>query len=667
MPSGLRMDIQGIRALAILLVVFAHSGVPGFGGGFVGIDVFFVLSGFLITGLLFREIEKRGKISLGSFYARRARRLLPAAAIVLVLTSVAALLIFSLDEQIEVGRQVFGAAFYFVNWIFAFEQVDYFSQYDAFISPIQHFWSLSVEEQFYFIWPLMMTTAAGIAFRSGRPTRRTILMALVPIAVLSLAYSIYLTPTSPEMAYFSTGTRLWELAFGAILAMILPRSLTISRLLSTVFIVGGFAAVMIAATQFGETSSVPGYLALLPVLGTMAILVGGTAQARTFAAGVLCLRPFQWIGDISYSWYLWHWPAIIFPLYIWPDMAWTTVLAICVASLVPAWIAHVLVENPVRRSQVLRAWPKRALVLGAVCSITAAGAGAVLAAQNSPIKVVPVEDVLGARVIPRPGQVPFQKVVTEIAPDPLDAKTDKGQLFDDGCLVYGDVVTMGECAYGDVNSDETIVLFGDSKAMQWFPAINPVAKQRDWRLLGLTRGDCPVATVDLTEDCSTWRENMIERIIEEQPKLILIGAATRSTYRVEENGVKLSRRASEPLLVDGMVKTINRLRRETGATIIMIRDKSLGPSDTDSCVLENPKQLAKCAFAPYDREPRAFEGKAARKAGIRQVDPQKMLCTEKICPPVIGNVLVYRDSGHVTATYSETMAFWFRRILEQYK
>jgi hypothetical protein len=160
---------------------------------------------------------------------------------------------------------------------------------------------------------------------------------------------------------------------------------------------------------------------------------------------------------------------------------------------------------------------------------------------------------------------------------------------------------------------------------------------------------------------------MIERIIEEQPKLILIGAATRSTYRVEENGVKLSRRASEPLLVDGMVKTINRLRRETGATIIMIRDKSLGPSDTDSCVLENPKQLAKCAFAPYDREPRAFEGKAARKAGIRQVDPQKMLCTEKICPPVIGNVLVYRDSGHVTATYSETMAFWFRRILEQYK
>ncbi len=425
-PSGLRMDIQGIRALAIMLVVVAHSGVPGLEGGFIGIDVFFVLSGFLITGLLFREIEKRGKISLRSFYARRARRLLPAAAIVLILTSIASLLIFSLDEQIEVGRQVFGAAFYFVNWIFAFEQVDYFSQYDSFISPIQHFWSLSVEEQFYFIWPLMMTTAAGVAFRSHRPTRPTILMALVPIAVLSLAYSIYLTPNSPEMAYFSTGTRLWELAFGAILAMILPRSLKMSPVLSTALIAGGLASIIYAATLFGDGSPFPGYQALLPVLGTMAILVGGTAQVRTWAAQLFCLRPFQFIGDVSYSWYLWHWPAIIFPLYLWPDMAWTTVLAICIASLLPAYVAHTLVENPIRRSQMLREWPKRALVLGAVCSVTAAGTGVVLAAQNSPIKVVPVEDVLGARAVKTPGVVPFQRTVKEIAPDPVEAGRRQG-------------------------------------------------------------------------------------------------------------------------------------------------------------------------------------------------------------------------------------------------
>ncbi len=225
---------------------------------------------------------------------------------------------------------------------------------------------------------------------------------------------------------------------------------------------------------------------------------------------------------------------------------------------------------------------------------------------------------------------------------------------------------MGECAYGDVNSDKTIVLFGDSKAMQWFPAIDPVAKQRDWRLLGLTRGDCPVATADLPKNCVTWRENMIERIIEEQPEIILIGTATRATYRVKKDGADLSRRASEPLLVDGMVKTIERLKRETDAEIIMIRDKSLGPPESNKCVLENPDQLAKCAFAPYDREPRAFEGKAARETGIRQIDPQKMFCSARVCPPVVGNVLVYRDSGHVTATYSETMAFWFRRILADY-
>ena len=661
------MDIQGIRALAILLVVVAHSGVPGFAGGFIGIDVFFVLSGFLITGLLFREIEKRGKISLRAFYARRARRLLPAAAVVLIATSIAAIAIYPLTNQIEVGRQVFGAAFYFVNWIYAFEQVDYFSQFDSFVSPIQHFWSLSVEEQFYFIWPLMMTGAAAIALRSGRPTRRTILMALVPIAALSLAYSIYITPNSPEMAYFSTLTRLWELAFGAILAMVLPRSLKMSRTLSAALITGGLAAIIYAATLFGDGSPFPGYQALLPVLGTMAILIGGTAQARTMPAGLFCLRPFQFIGDISYSWYLWHWPAIIFPLYIWPDLAWPTVLAICIASLIPSYIAHTLIENPIRRSQVLREWPKRALVLGAVCSVTAAGTGVVLAAQSSPISVVADQDAPGAKVIKQPGVVPFQKTVTEIAPDPLNAKKDKGQLFRDGCLAIRDQVTMGDCAYGDVESDKTVVLFGDSKAMQFFPAVNPIAENRGWRLLGLTRSNCPVSTANLSENCSTWRENMLERLAEEQPEVILIGAGgTRRTYRVTENGRQLTRQESQPFLTAGMVTTIERLKRETGAEIIMMRDKALGIEDTDACVIENPDQLAECAFAPYDRWPRAFEGQAAKETGIRLIDPQKMMCSKKVCPGVIGDVLVYRDAAHVTATYAGTMKDWFSDILAEY-
>ena len=661
--KGIRMDIQGIRALAIVLVVFAHAGVPGLAGGFIGIDVFFVVSGFLITGLLVREVKTKGRISLKDFYARRARRLLPLASIVLVFTALGSLLLYDLSDQITVGKQIVGAALYFVNWLFAFQEVDYFTGGAGFVSPVLHFWSLSVEEQFYLTWPLLMLVATGVALRSGRRIEKTLLLVLVPLALASLGYSVLVTQTDPELAYFSSLTRIWELAFGAILAIVLPRSLDLSGWLSNTLVAGGLVAIVGCALLVDDGSPFPGWQALIPVFGTIAILVGGTARRRTRASSVLCARPAQYLGDLSYAWYLWHWPILTFALVLWPGMGLVPTVAIGLASLLPSAITHSLIENPVRRSRVLRRLPRRALAVGAFASVIAASSGLALASRSTPVKVVPADQVAGAKVIPRPGKVPFQKEVFRIAPNPLKGVEDRGELFYDGCMAWAEEVTLSDCTYGNPESDEKVLVFGDSRAMSYFPAVEKIAERRDWRLTGLTRGNCLIADVVYEPYCDTWRENMMDRIEAERPGLIILGTATKSLYSVKVGGRTLSRTASQPYLIEGMARTIRRLKAETGARIVVMRDQVFAPFKPPNCVATWPRQLAKCAFRPKDRSARAFELQAARRTGAVTIDPLPMFCSKRLCPSVIGNVLVYQDVYHLSATYAATLDAWLERRL----
>ena len=655
---GLRLDIQGVRALAIVLVVFAHAGVPGLAGGFIGIDVFFVVSGFLITGLLAREAETKGRISLRNFYARRARRLLPLAAIVLVLTAIGTLILYSPTEQVTIGTQIVGAALYFVNWIFAFQEVDYFTAGTSVVSPVQHFWSLSVEEQFYLTWPLLMIGATGLALKFGHGIRKTSMAVLVPIALASLAYSVVITESNPEMAYFSSLTRIWELAFGAILALALPRSLDMPGWLSGLLVGGGLIAVIACALTFDEGGPFPGWQALVPVFGTMAILLGGTAQVRSVPARVLCLRPVQYLGNVSYAWYLWHWPLLIFALVIWPDLGLLPTIAIGIGSLIPSAISHTLVENPIRFSPALRRLPVRSLAIGALASVTAATGGIALANQKTPVEIIPADEAKGAKVIETPGEVPFEPTAERITPDPLYGVKDRGKLFYEGCMAWDEEVELPECTFGDRNSETSVVLFGDSKPMSWFPAIEPIADRRGWKLVGLTRGNCVVADVTYEEKCDEWRENMMERIPTEEPDLIILGTATKAMYTVEVGGKRLSRIQSQPYLVEGMAKTIERLKEETGAQVVMIRDQVLAPIRPPDCVSANLNSLERCVYKPRRRPALAFELEAARLTGTRTIDPLPMICSRMSCPPVVGDVLVNQDNYHVTATYAATMSEW---------
>ena len=368
--TGFRGDIQGLRAVAVLTVIAAHAGVSFLPGGYVGVDVFFVISGFLITQILLREAVHSGGVSLVGFYARRARRILPAAGVVLVVTLVASLIWMSVLEAIDLAKDALWSAAFAANIRFAQEGVDYFAADEA-PSPIQHFWSLAVEEQFYLVWPLLVAlcfwSVAGRGHQPGIAVRALVVLILTMGAV-SLVWSVVRTGAEPGLAYFSSLTRAWELAVGAGVALAVHAGRTLrNRAANEVLAWAGLAAVGVACVAYDETTSFPGYAALLPVLGSGAAIwsgAGRTAEVRTCAARLLSLAPsMRHVGNWSYSLYLWHWPMLIVPATVLGRDLTSGETLLAMAAVLPlSALTYRLVETPFRTGT---AWhrPRRTLLL----------------------------------------------------------------------------------------------------------------------------------------------------------------------------------------------------------------------------------------------------------------------------------------------------------------
>ncbi|HMX71967.1 MAG TPA: acyltransferase family protein [Solirubrobacterales bacterium] len=661
--SNFRPDIQGIRAIAVTLVLACHASIPWAKGGFIGVDVFYVLSGFLITGLVVREIEKTGKVSIRNFYARRAKRLLPMAALVLVFICIGTLFIFSLARQVEIGGDVFAAALYFVNWHFIIQGVDYFAAADGIHSPVQHYWSLSVEEQFYVVWPLILLAAGALAAKFRRPTKGLVLIFIVPVAIASLIYSIHFTQVNPEAAFFSTIARAWQLAFGAVLAMILPKKIGMPAWLATVIGVIAVGVLGWATYTMSASTPFPGSNGLYPVGATIALLVVGASGAG-ITTRILSTRPFQYLGNISYSWYLWHWPFVVFALGIFDNLNWHWLVVATLISWIPTQISHTLLEDPVRRAKILKLRPNRALAIGGACSIAAAAFGLWLGSNRINVNILDQDQVAGAAVI-KNGHIPLVNSVDSIKPNPLHARDDRGQMYADGCLLIGPRTESGECVYGDPDGDVSVVLFGDSHSMMYMPALDAIGKEKGWKITGLSRANCVIADVKLSQYCDEWRENSLERIQEEHPDLVVVATSTQAVYSLKKNGKQLSRLASEPYLVDGMARTFRQLE-EDADQVVLLRDQAQAPRQPwlpHECVAENLHNLKTCAFAPKRHPELGFDVDAAEKTGVQIIDPMPILCSDGRCPVVIGNALVYRDSYHVSATYMVTMAPWLEQEL----
>jgi peptidoglycan/LPS O-acetylase OafA/YrhL len=664
--KGFRLDIQGIRGFALVLVLACHAEVPGTAGGFVGLDIFYVLSGFLITGLIVTEIERTGTLSIRDFYARRARRLLPLAVTVLAVIAVLGLLTFPVARLHDVSGDIVSAALYFANWHFMAEFVDYFAFDDGQVSPVQHYWSLSVEEQFYLLWPLLLLAASAWVARAGWGRRGILLVLVAPIGAASLVYSVRYSVVDPQQAYFSTFTRAWELAAGAALFLLLPTGLRLHRAIGWTLAAGGLVVLVVTTVVYDARTPYPGWQALLPVGATAAVIIAGTATTMTAPIKVLTLAPMQFLGRISYAYYLWHWPALVFAAALWGQPTTRERVLITLAAAVPTIITHHLIEERFRRSRTLAMRPRRALAIGLSCTAAAVVAGLSLVVLRPGIPTAVESAVAGARV---PVSEAIQSKATAVRPSPRDAKDDKGALFDDGCLAKGLRRESKACVYGDPKGRRTVVVFGDSHALQYFPAMRRIARRRGWRLVGLTRASCPIGAVDYQPTCNVWRENTLRRIErEEKPDLVVVSSSTDKRFRVKVGGKRLTRMQSQPLLEAGYARTFRRLAR-TGARIAVIRDQARAPFDVASCVSEHAGELRRCAFKPRRNPLFAFDARGARQArrNVKVIDPMTILCPRtprgRRCPAVVGNALVYRDTYHLSATYARTLADWLERRL----
>jgi peptidoglycan/LPS O-acetylase OafA/YrhL len=661
---GFRPDIEGLRAVAIVSVLLCHAGVPFLAGGYVGVDVFFVISGFLITKLLVGEMESRGTISLRGFYARRAKRLLPLSALLLAVVGVLSIVIFSPLRATETSGDIISSALYVANWHFAAQSVDYFAQ-GLEPSPVLHLWSLAIEEQFYLVWPTMMLAATWWVRRRKKAVRPTLRLLVLVVFVASLVAGILLTDATPAAAYFSTFARGWELALGAALALLgtvkLPRpaAATIGWL--------GLAAIVYACFAFDAQTAFPGVAALVPCFGAAALILAGTsvfAKPGWAPEWVLALPPVRHVGRVSYAWYLWHWPFLIFAAALFGPLSVAAGLAVVAAAWVPSYASHLLVEDPVRRARGLARLPNRALLLGAACTAVAVLSGVLVSNLQPTFRTAASDEVAGAAALPEQPQP--QQTASAVRPNPLRARADRSRVFYDGCLVGIEGTNSNRCLYGDPHGKRTVILFGDSHAMQYFPPLEALANEKGWRLVALTKAECSPGEVKIRSmvadreysQCDEWRESALERIETGDENSIVVMSGDTAYTAYGPHGEELSGEKNAEVLQEGYEKTLRRIQA-AGPKTVVIRDTPASSADVPSCVSEDLQHLQSCAF-PRPQEPdREFDKRAAEMVpNTHLIDLTAEICPSELCRAVIGNALVYRDKSHLTATFARTLMPW---------
>jgi peptidoglycan/LPS O-acetylase OafA/YrhL len=658
-----RRDIEGLRAVAVLLVVLYHCGVPLIGGGYVGVDVFFVISGFLITSLLLREATATGRVSIAGFYARRFLRLLPAAAVVTAVTMGAAIRWLPPLRSPQIALDALFATLYGVNYRLAATGIDYLNA-DAAPSPLQHFWSLAVEEQFYLVWPLLLLGAYAL----GR--RRGVAVALTAVVLLSFAVSVWQTGANGTWAYFGLHTRAWELGVGALVAVL---GLRLPRRAATVLSGAGLVAIVLAALVYTARTPFPGYAALLPVAGAAAVLIGGTSAP----SGLLSESLLQVIGRWSYSWYLWHWPFLMIGPYALGVAPGRTVnLLLAGGALVAAAVTYALVENPVRHWTALRSRTWLTIGCALAVTVTTAAGYAVVGASDPGAAALRTDYVapvitVGSADLPRllADGVRTPEVPANLTPPLARGATDDSTVAADGCA--GDVTdaeVKRPCAYGDLRGAETVVLFGDSHARHWFPAFEQVARQRGWRLVIVTKSACSAASVRIFQDklnrpfneCVRWREAVWDYIAELRPSRVVMTSAVAGGTVVDDSGARiLDPGYADRTWLDGWTRSARKLAA-TGARVYLIEDTPYQQGDPIECLSTHLRDPRACVVSWADA-PRFPERRRAIRAtlsaeGVRIINPLPWFCTPQACPVIVGNLLVYRDNNHITATYMRTLA-----------
>jgi len=593
-------QIQGLRALAAMLVTLFHA--KWVSGGFIGVDIFYVISGFLITGLLLREIERTGTINFKDFYARRFKRLLPTSFFVLALTAIFSWMLIPPTMRSSLGRDVIAASLYVSNYLFAWWQADY-QNLDATPSPVIHYWSLAVEEQFYLLWPLLVLSFFIVTTKLKKKKILTLLVA--GVTALSFVFSIYQTETSPIWAFYSLPTRAWELGLGALLVLIPP--IRTKKLIGLL----GFLFIITSAFIFGETTAFPGLNAVLPVMGTV-MLIATINSWPPFLNDVANSRLFQWLGEISYPLYLWHWPLLVLPstYFARPLEVYERILAI-VATIVLADLTHRFIEEPFRKTKTA---PTLVFKRSGVITLVSVLIGTVIIFSSS--DKIDVSGINGAVSL------------AQIKARPL--------VYDDGCHANYAQTQSDKCEYADTKSGKTMVLYGDSHAAQWFPALVEIASRSGYKLISLTKSACPsVDTVRLDQGgfkmtrCKQWRINTIKRIQEINPDVLIM-----SSFQYFAQPPRVADR--EKWWNDGQRKLLTEVKNVSPHLIYL--------TDTPHPLRDIPACLANYSISKCNTTQRSED---LSISGFNVINPNPWLCS-RVCPAVKDGVVAYRDASHIS-------------------
>jgi peptidoglycan/LPS O-acetylase OafA/YrhL len=805
-PSHFRPDIEGLRAIAVMAVLLFHMQVPGFSGGFTGVDMFNVNSRILITGLQVREVGHTGRVDLPTFYFRRARRLLPAALTVIIVTLIASAYILSPIRFPSVAGDGAASAFYVANIRFALEGTDYLAS-AADPSPYQHFWSLGVEEQFYLVWPLLVLLASKLV------GVRNLIWVLGAVVIASFLCSWVITDVDAPWAFFSLPTRAWQLGAGGLVALGIAR--WVPRKALPYVGLGGLVLVLAGVTLLNDSVPYPGTAALIPTLGTMMLIVGAGDAAGALARGLGSWLPRS-IGGISYSIYLWHWPLLILVPIALSDDSLGLRLLLGASSIGFAIVSTKVIEAPFRFGRISRTPALRGVAVGLAASLLV-GTTALAAGSFAPD---PLEDVSGPNVVqpterprptrrprpsatvvvetptarptakptaeptvaatdqptpepteaitpepsapptaeptvaatdqptpgpteaitPEPSAPPTAEPTEAITPEPSapptavptptpteqptatpaptstsngvavatpgptattaptaaasiaptpaptlaplpdpvtsgplpqgltprlrDIKADLPAGYADGCRLGFDDEESGDCVYGYPDGSSTVVLYGDSHAQQWLPAIEEVGFVRDWRVVGLTKSACPPADITVWLDnkkrayreCDAWRENAMARIAAEQPAIVFV--AGYHIYKFMDGDERVDLASDLTTWGDALTRTIRDIQA-TGAEVILIADTPQLGVVPDECLADHRDAIEGClqkAADVVDAGYAQLERDVAAATGAHLLSLTDVNCPDGTCPLVFGTTPVYRDDQHLTATFARSLA-----------
>ena len=679
--SKVRKDIQGMRAIAVLIVIAYHADFSFIPGGFIGVDIFFVLSGFLITGALLREIQRDGRINLGNFWARRVRRLLPTSIVVLVVTLFVSMRVLPLLQRASVSADVMWASLFSANWRFAIQQTDYLAA-DQVDSPVLHYWSLGVEEQFYVVWPILIllcmllarTVVRQINVRKLRASQQstesteilnwTLTLVLSILTATSFLICFRLSTSDQPFAYFGTFSRAWQLALGGLLAIWTQALMKISHRTQSLLGVVGSVAIcysmfFIHESQVGVTPY-PGWLAVAPTIGAVAIVAAGCASGSTQLQNLLSLKPLQFLGGISYSWYLVHWPFLVLGHVIFRQSNLSINLYLVAASLLSAWFLSVLIENPFRFSKLLTVSSLRTLGLGALSLglIITLGVTSIWQTNSAYASTALVRDVDGQ----------FHR----LKPSPGEAASDYFSLGDIGCSLDFNETEIDECAFGQLDAKKSVVILGDSHGSAIFPVVESVAKKQGWKLNVWAKNACPVADVSKWDsarkrtffECDQFREATMQRTIARHPDVvILVSAFNPKTILINRSsGKQVAQPKMRGVMVQGLRKIVKQLTN-SGIKVVLLHEPPFAPFDPPECLI-NTKNVAGCSFNAPQQSPELQAAARIKKAKV--LDLYSAVCPANKCSPVKKSVLVYRDRTHMTKTYVLTLESTFIRLLNGY-